>query len=66
MRVHLDMSRCQGHARCSALAPDLFDLDVEGFATPRVEAPFSDEQLIAQARRAVTGCPEQAIQFLDT
>jgi ferredoxin len=27
MRVHLDSEKCQGHNRCYALAPELFDVD---------------------------------------
>ena len=27
MRVHLDAQKCQGHNRCYALAPELFDVD---------------------------------------
>src|SRR6478736_9680834 len=27
MRVHVDGDRCQGHNRCYAIAPDLFDVD---------------------------------------
>ena len=27
MRVHVDQEKCQGHNRCVALAPDLFEVD---------------------------------------
>ena len=32
MRVHIDSERCQGHNRCYALAPELFDVDDYGTA----------------------------------
>ena len=33
MRVHVDPEKCQGHNRCYALAPELFDVDDLGYAT---------------------------------
>ena len=32
MRVHVDGDKCQGHNRCYALAPELFDVDDLGYA----------------------------------
>ena len=32
LKVHVDQDKCQGHARCKALAPELFDLDEFGNA----------------------------------
>ena len=32
MKVKVDRERCQGHARCAALAPELFALDQFGNA----------------------------------
>ena len=37
MRVRIDQDRCQGHARCFALAPDLFDVDDYGQSTMIVD-----------------------------
>ena len=37
MRVHLDSGKCQGHNRCYALAPELFDVDDYGQAVLLVE-----------------------------
>ena len=37
MRVHVDPSKCQGHNRCYALAPELFDVDDYGQAMLIVE-----------------------------
>ena len=37
MRIEFDRSACQGHNRCYLLAPELFDVDDEGYAVLRVE-----------------------------
>lgn len=59
MRVHVDPERCQGHARCAALAPDVFELDEHGYSTTR-DAEVSSE-LENDAYRASQSCPELAI-----
>ncbi len=62
MRVHVDGDRCQGHNRCYALAPELFDVDDLGNASERgdgtVPAGLEDK-----ARRAMANCPEYAISI---
>ena len=60
MALRIDADRCQGHARCAALAPELFDLDENGFGIVRPgceNAPADDPQALL----AVDNCPEQAI-----
>jgi ferredoxin len=32
MRVSVDSERCTGHARCNASAPEIYDLDDNGYA----------------------------------
>jgi ferredoxin len=59
VRVHVDPERCQGHARCAALAPDVFELDENGFSTTR-DTPVPP-QLEVDAGKAVRSCPEEAI-----
>lgn len=59
MRVKVDGDRCQGHARCHALAPAVFEVDEYGFALAgEFEVPV--EELDA-AEDAAQGCPERAI-----
>jgi ferredoxin len=59
MRVSVDADRCQGHARCWDLCPEVFDLDDEGHAIVRLaEVPPEFEDA---ARDAVRNCPERAI-----
>ncbi len=57
----MDPERCQGHARCYALAPELFDVDDYGQSTVigdgAVPAGLEDK-----ARLAVANCPEYAIE----
>ncbi len=60
MRITLDSSACEGHGRCYALAPELFDSDDEGYAVLKVdgEVPAGQEEA---ARLAADNCPEYAI-----
>lgn len=60
MRLELDTEKCQGHNRCYALAPELFDVDDYGTAVLLVEGEVPAE-LHDKARLAVANCPEYAI-----
>ena len=60
MRVHVDPAKCQGHNRCYALAPELFDVDDLGNATERNEGVVP-EGLEEKAKTAAANCPEFAI-----
>ena len=64
MRVHLDAEKCQGHNRCYALAPELFDVDDYGQAMLSVEGDVPAE-LQAKARLAASNCPEYAITITE-
>ncbi len=61
MKIHLDRSTCQGHGRCYALAPGLFDCDDEGYAVVGHEGEL-DESQVAEATLAAESCPEFAIK----
>ena len=60
MKVHVDQDRCEGHGRCYATAPEVFEADDIGngheIGDGIVAAGHED-----QARLAVANCPEQAI-----
>lgn len=58
--LRVDPDRCQGHARCSALAPELFQLDEFGNARERLSS-CSDPDQIDKAYVARANCPEEAI-----
>ena len=60
MRVRVDQEKCQGHGRCYALAPGLFESDDYGNAHELhdgVVPPGREEQ----ARLAAANCPELAV-----
>lgn len=60
MRVRVDENKCQGHNRCYALAPALFEVDDYGYATEVGDGtvPAGMEE---DARLAAANCPEYAI-----
>ena len=64
MKVHVDPELCQGHNRCYAIVPELFDIDDYGYASEvgDGEVPPGLEE---KARLAVANCPEQAISLED-
>lgn len=63
MVITIDSTKCQGHNRCYALAPDLVDVDEFGQAQVRgdgvVPAAF-----LATASLLVANCPEFAIELV--
>ncbi|WP_432841567.1 ferredoxin [Dactylosporangium sp. CA-092794] len=59
VRVAIDRAKCQGHGRCYALNPDLFEADDEGYGQVRDLAVPP-----AVAQGAVLDCPELAISVL--
>jgi len=59
MKVSVDATSCQGHARCVALCPEVFGADEMGYAVVLTEdVPEGLEQSVTSA---VLNCPEQAI-----
>jgi ferredoxin len=64
MRVEVNSELCQGHNRCYALAPELFDVDDYGNATVVGDGSV-DAALEEKARLAVANCPEYAITVVE-
>ena len=60
MKIHFDREKCQGHGRCYALVPSLFDCDDEGYAVVRESGELDAAQEKA-AQLAADNCPEFAI-----
>jgi len=64
LKIRVDQDKCQGHARCKSLAPELFDLDEFGNAHEvgdgSVPAGLEDKAWLAQ-----TNCPEIAIDVTE-
>jgi ferredoxin len=61
MKVLLDRPKCVGHARCAAVAPDVYELDDNGYLA--AEEKTVGEDLRAQAMRGMRACPERAISI---
>jgi ferredoxin len=64
VRIRVDPDRCQGHSRCYAIAPDLFEVDDYGNSTARNDGAIPEDRADA-ARLAVRNCPERAIDILE-
>jgi ferredoxin len=64
VKVQVDQDRCQGHSRCYALAPELFDVDDLGQAH-ELNGGVVPPGLEDQARLAGANCPEFAIGIED-
>ncbi|MBA3286565.1 MAG: ferredoxin [Acidimicrobiia bacterium] len=64
MIVRLDSEKCQGHNRCYALAPELFDVDDLGQALVIGDGSVPLD-LEDKARLAEANCPEFAITIDD-
>lgn len=59
MRVAVDHEKCQGHAVCYLMAPELFPLDDLGYsALEDTEVGEAEEETV---RRVVAACPEWAL-----
>jgi ferredoxin len=64
LKIRVDRNKCQGHARCKSLAPELFVLDEFGNAHEigdgAVPPGLEDKAWLAQ-----TNCPEIAIEVIE-
>jgi ferredoxin len=64
LKIRVDQDKCQGHARCKSLAPELFDLDEFGNAHEigdgTVPAGLEDKAWLAHSN-----CPEIAIEITE-
>lgn len=63
VRVELREHACQGHGRCHALAPEVYQLNDDGYLDVDGSADIApaDE---AAARRGAAACPERALRVL--
>jgi ferredoxin len=65
MTVTVDEQKCQGHARCFATVPEVFDVDDEsGLAHVIADGP-APREVRERVRLAAKNCPEQAIVVHD-
>jgi ferredoxin len=61
MKIRVDVELCTGHARCHALAPDVYPIDDNGYNAYRGQEVECPEGMEAEARLGAENCPEQAI-----
>jgi ferredoxin len=64
LTIHVDQEKCQGHARCKSLAPELFELDTFGNAHEVGDGAVA-ERLEDKAWLAQSNCPEMAIEVIE-
>ena len=63
MKIVANTALCSGHARCAAVAPEVFTLNDDGYVGfDEKEVPAGME---AQAQRGVRACPERALKLED-
>jgi ferredoxin len=62
LHVRVDPERCQGHNRCKAVAPELFELDDLGNARAAGDGRVAPG-LEPKAWRARDNCPEGAVEI---
>ncbi len=60
MEIHIDRAKCAGHAICTILAPDVFEMDDHGKA---VVLPTAAHASDAEIRDAADACPALAIKM---
>ena len=63
MKIKVNRTICAGHALCAAKAPDVYEVDEEGYCS-------SDGKTVSpehwrQAELGANICPEQAIELIE-
>jgi ferredoxin len=59
VKIRIKKSACVGHARCAAVAPEIYELDDNGYiAQETIDVPPGKEDI---ARRGARACPERII-----
>lgn len=60
MEIQIDREKCAGHAICTILSPEAFDMDDEGKAIVRETASQATD---AEIKDAADACPTLAIKL---
>jgi ferredoxin len=63
MRYLVDQALCCGHGQCAALAPDVYELDDDGFNNAVGRSVEVDSAAETAAKTGARSCPEAAIQI---
>lgn len=65
MRFLVDRALCSGHGQCAAFAPEVYELDDDGFNADAGSSVDVPDEKLAAARTGADMCPESAITLLD-
>lgn len=63
MKVVVDFDLCQSNGICQGMAPEVFEVDDDGYLQVLQEHP--DESLRPKVESAVNSCPVQAISLVE-
>jgi ferredoxin len=63
MRILVDFDLCQSHALCTQAAPEVFEVDAQGYLNVKIERP--GEGLREKVERAARECPTMAIAIIE-
>lgn len=63
MKIIVDCDRCQGHALCAAQAPDVYELDEQGYNSMGEFTVKPGQEDVA--REGANWCPEEAITIVE-
>lgn len=64
IKIIVNRDLCISAASCVAIAPEIFELDSEGKAYPKI-AETDDPILIKKAKDAAENCPTSAIKIIE-
>jgi ferredoxin len=59
VRVEVDPNICEGHGQCNAVAPEIYDLDDDGYCV--IHNSDVAPELESQAEEGALACPVYAI-----
>lgn len=63
MRVVVDRDRCEGNAVCVKIAPAVFKLDDDDYATVTADPVPAEQEALAE--QAIAECPRAALSRKD-
>jgi ferredoxin len=63
IRINVIEGKCVGHARCAAVAPEVYVLDEDGYLDLPEKSVLPEIE--GQARRGARACPERAINVIE-
>lgn len=61
VKISVDRDRCEGHAQCEAVAPDLFHVDDDGTLSYRYDRESLPPEHAEDAENAIMACPVMAL-----